>query len=373
MTIPSNALDALPTPCLVVDLEIADRNIEQAADRFRNGRVSLRPHFKAHKCTRLLRRQLEAGGCSGVTCQTSWEALGLARAGFDNILIANQVADHHALAEVGQAARRARISVAVDCLEHVAMLGQVIRDHDVSLGVVIELDVGIGRCGLAVNSDQLIPIAAAVAQMENLELVGLQAYEGHAVLREDRMLRKTMVWQAAAQADYERRRLEAAGFDVSVISGGGTGTLDLAHETGVLTEIQAGSYALMDGRYGSLDISFENALLCIATVISRRSPEAGVLNVGLKELTVEYGMPQAVTSGLKVIALSDEHARIAVSSTSDLSVGDKVVLIPAHIDPAINLHDVLFVWDGSGDFQRWPVDGRRKLDEALGVPEATHT
>jgi D-serine deaminase-like pyridoxal phosphate-dependent protein len=331
-----------------------------AAAYFRTSPVKLRPHFKAHKCTRLLREQLNAGGCVGVTCQTSWEAVLLSTEGFEDILIANEVVDVNALEEVACAARRSKVTVAVDDLAHVELLGKVCAKHHVQLGVLIELDVGIGRCGLPADSAALVPLAQGIVKMVGLEFRGLQVYEGHAVLKEDRALRRTMVWQAQAQARYERDRLGFAGIQCEVVSGGGTGTWDLAAEAGVLTEVQAGSYVLMDARYGALDLPFEAALFCAARLISRRAADAGVLNVGLKELTVEYGMPRAVTPGISVIALSDEHARVAIDRASSLAVGSLVFLVPSHIDPSVNLHNALLAWDGDR-LEEWTVDGRRSV------------
>lgn len=360
MNIPAEILARLATPCLVIDLAAAERNIGRAAERFARGPVKLRPHFKAHKLTALMRRQIDAGGCSGVTCATAYEAEVLAGEGFDDILVANQVVDPGGVAALARAAARARVTVAVDCLAQVEILDGAAREHGVRFGVLIEIDVGMGRCGINLGSDRLLALADAVGASARLELLGLQGYEGHVVLREDRALRRTMVWQAQEILRVEKARLEAAGFPCPVVSGGGTGTFDLAADNGVLTEIQAGSYVLMDARYASLDIPFENALYCATTLISRRGPDCGVANAGLKSLTVEYGMPRAAVPGVSVISLADEHARLALDPASPLVVGDPVPLIPAHIDPALNLHDVVAVWEGGDRITDWVVDGRRR-------------
>jgi D-serine deaminase-like pyridoxal phosphate-dependent protein len=357
--LPSSALDQLLTPCLVVDAPAASRNIDRCAAFFSGQQAALRPHFKAHKCTTLMRQQLAAGGCAGVACQTSWEALVLARAGFEDILIANQVVDAAALDEVAEAAALARLTVVVDHELQVGLLAKAATRRGVPIGALVELDVGAGRCGLPFGDAGLVPLAEQITRQDGLSFRGLQAYEGHAVHRDSREVRATLVRQAALQIQHEQARLAAAGFDCEVISGGGTGTYDLAAQAGALTEIQAGSYVLMDGRYGTLDLPFEPALYCVTTVISRR-PSRAVLNVGLKELTVEYGMPVIQAPGARVTALSDEHAQVSLTAGSDaLAVGDKVLLIPAHVDPAVNLYDRLFAWSGS-EFTEWEVDGRRR-------------
>jgi D-serine deaminase-like pyridoxal phosphate-dependent protein len=351
-------LAQLPTPCLLVDLPAADRNIAAAARLLQGTGVRLRPHFKAHKCTELMRRQMQAEGCYGVTCQTAWEAAALAAAGFTDILIANQVVDECALDKLGRAARTARITVAADCLEHVQRLEQAAAAADVTLGVLIELDVGAGRCGLPAQSPELVPLAAAIAGASRLGLAGVQAYAGHAVLKEDPQQRRTLCCQVELQVSAELDRLARAGLSCPVVSGHGTGTLDCLAPGTVFTEAQAGSYVLLDAAYGRLELAFEPALYCVTTVISRPAPTRAVLDAGLKALAVDEGLPVAATPGLRVVSLSDEHARLAVTPGADPAIGDKILLIPGHIDPTVNLHDALFIYDGEA-LERWPVDGRR--------------
>jgi D-serine deaminase-like pyridoxal phosphate-dependent protein len=350
-------LPGLPTPCLVVDAVALARNLRRAADFFMAARTKLRPHFKAHKCTTLLRRQLEAGGCTGVTCATAAEALILADSGFEDILIANQVADPKALAAVTRAARRAHVTVAVDCQLHVDLLGTIAATEDVELDVLVEVDVGLHRCGLPPDSPDLIPLARAVTRAPGLTFAGLQGYEGHAVFVPERARRRELVQAAAQLLDGERGRLGRAGFECRLISGGGTGTYDLATEAGVLDEIQAGSYALMDGRYGSIDLVFEPALYCLTSVISRQDDRA-VVDAGLKSLSAEYGLPQPTRPDVACLDLSDEHLQLRVAREANLAVGDRITLVPAHVDPTVNLHDTLFAIDRD-EIEAWPIDGRR--------------
>jgi D-serine deaminase-like pyridoxal phosphate-dependent protein len=358
-SIPSGALNELPTPCLLADLAAIDRNIDRAAAICRNRNVRLRPHFKAHKCTKLLHRQVDTGACSGVTCQTAQEALVLARAGFSDILVANQVVDPSSLRELTLAAAMSTVSVAVDDVIHVELLNAATRDHAVNLGVVIELDVGMARCGLPIDSPKLLPIAQAIRSVPRLHLLGIQGYEGHIVMREDLEVRRTLLWQVYEQMKFERKRLEDGGFACQVVSGAGTGTLELAAEAGVVTEIQAGSYVMMDAKYDSLHLPFEPALYVGTRVLSRRSREVGVLNAGLKEFSVENGLPAPVDGNLAVAGVADEHTRISVRSGATPGVGDLVLLVPRHIDPTMNLHDVLYVWAGGPHFEEWAIDGRR--------------
>jgi D-serine deaminase-like pyridoxal phosphate-dependent protein len=341
----------IPSPALLVDLDAADRNIARAAAAFADGPVRQRPHFKAHKCTRLMRRQLAAGGCSGVTCATAAEAEVLADAGFDDVLVANEVADERALAALARAASRARVTVCVDDSRHVELLVAA----GARAGVLIEIDVGQGRCGLEPGSPLLLELARQVVAAPGLELRGLQGYHGHAVLLEERAERDRAARDSAAILRAERARLLAAGFACELVSGGGTGTFDLE----ALDEVQAGSYVLMDASYDRLGLPFEQALHCRTTVVSRRGTRI-VLDAGLKALSAEYGLPRAVEPGLEVLSLSDEHATGRVPEGCALRAGDATLLVPAHVDPTVNLHPALHVVAADGEVEAWPTDGRAR-------------
>jgi D-serine deaminase-like pyridoxal phosphate-dependent protein len=352
-------LAELPSPCLVVDLAAADRNIQLAADRFADGDVKLRPHFKAHKCTTLMKRQLAAGNCVGTTCATAWEAEVLADAGFDDVLVANEVADRVGLMSLVQAARRTKLTVCVDDSRHIQLLEQAAADSGVRFGVLIEIDVGMVRCGVPAGSDELVPLARAIESSASLDFRGLQGYEGHAVLNDSRSDRIELVQESAEILKREIARLEEAGLACPIVSGGGTGSFDIAAKTGALNEIQAGSYPLMDKRYGGLsDLPFENALFCCTTVISRHAGEA-VLNSGTKALSMEYGLSRALPDELQITVMSDEHAQISLPETYPLEVGDSVLVVPAHIDPTINLYSTLYVFGGNNNVEQWAIDGRR--------------
>jgi D-serine deaminase-like pyridoxal phosphate-dependent protein len=342
------ATDDVATPALVVDVAAVDRNIARASAYFSEHATRLRPHFKAHKCTELMRRQLAGGDCAGVTCATAWEAEVIARAGVhDDILVANEVADRGGLASLAAAASNATVTVAVDSPRHVELLAGL------ELGVLIEIDVGQRRCGLDPgDEDAILALARLVEQTPGLRFRGLQGYEGHAVLLTDRAARAEQVDRAAAILRRLRSLLEC-----EIVSGGGTGTFDLSSEAGALDEIQAGSYVLMDASYDKLDLPFELALACRATVVSRNGTRA-VVDAGLKALSAEYGVPRALDPGIEVLGLADEHATLRVPAEHPLAVGEAILLIPAHVDPTVNLHAALYAV-GEAGVERWAVDARR--------------
>jgi len=141
-----------------------------------------------------------------------------------------------------------------------------------------------------------------------------------------------------------------------MISGGGTGTLDLAVSNGVLDEVQAGSYVLYDSTYVELDLAFRPAVFCLATVISRRDENTAVVNAGLKQLSTDSGYPLPADPRLSVVGMSDEHSRLRVTGGA-LAMGDRIMLIPSHLDPTMNLHESLFAC-AEDSANEWPIDGR---------------
>lgn len=341
----------IATPALVVDAAAAERNIERASAYFADRRPRLRPHFKAHKCLELLRRQLAPGDCAGVTCATAWEAEVVARSGLhDDVLVANEVVNPAALDALRRATDAAWVTVAVDSPKHVELL------DGIECGVLIEVDVGHHRSGLdPSDEDAIVALAELVAGTPGLTLRGIQAYEGHAVLQPERAARVERVESAAAILNHLRTVI-----DCEIVTGGGTGTFDLNDH---LDEVQAGSYVLMDVAYDQLDLPFELGLACRATIVSRNGTRA-VCDAGLKAMCGEEGLPRALDPTVTVRGLADEHATLILTPDSPLQVGDPLLLVPGHIDPTINLHAALHAVEGDGTLLRWPVDASRI---ALGV------
>ena len=221
------ALATLSTPCLVVDLAAIDRNIRRAEAIATAGGIRLRPHFKAHKCTRLMRRQLGSAIAVGATCQTVREAVALADAGITDILVANEVVTEQDLLAVVELTRRAGITVAVDAIAHVALLAAVAPRFADTLDVLIEVDVGAHRCGVQPDSAELLRLAAAIQGVDGLRLRGVLSYEGHAVLKEDRTERERLVGDVGDMNRQVVDRLRTAGHGEMYVTGGGTGTLEI--------------------------------------------------------------------------------------------------------------------------------------------------
>jgi D-serine deaminase-like pyridoxal phosphate-dependent protein len=328
----------LVTPALLVDAPALDRNLRAMADALPGPR--LRPHVKAHKCTSLARRQRESGH-PGFTCATLREMEGLAAAGLgEDLLLANEVVGDGPAGRLrALGARGARVTVAVDGEETLATAARGdVRE------VLVDVNVGLPRCGCA--PQEAGPLAERARSL-GLEVRGVMGYEGHVVLQEDRARRAELTRQSMAT-------LAAAHRDVGgdLVSAGGTGTFDL---NDVATEIQAGSYALMDTAYARLALPFEPALSLLATVISV-SERFAVADCGLKALGMDHGNPSI--DGARVWFCSDEHVTFAAEEGPQPRVGERIRVWPAHVDPTVAYHERMHVVDGERILDAWPVDLR---------------
>jgi D-serine deaminase-like pyridoxal phosphate-dependent protein len=323
----------LQTPALVIDADLLEHNLDRLAAALPGARA--RPHVKAHKCTALAKLQVERGH-PGLTCATIREMEGLARAGLGgDLLLANEVLDANRLGGLG--ALDARVTVAVDSEETVDAAA------DGGVGeVLIDVNVGLPRCGC---DPSRVETLADRARRRGLSVRGVMGYEGHLMLLEDRAERERRCAESMAI-------LEAAHSLVGgdVISAGGTGTFDLNR---VATEIQAGSYALMDTAYAKLGLPFRPALSLLATVISV-SEKYAVADCGLKALGMDHGNPRI--EGGTVWFCSDEH--VTFGPEHPVAVGDRVRISPAHVDPTVAYHERMFVARGEEVLDVWEVDLR---------------
>jgi D-threonine aldolase len=321
----------IDTPALLVDAAALEENIATMAAALPGAR--LRPHVKAHKCTSLARRQAAAGHY-GFTCATIRECEGMAAAGLgEDLLLANEVLDARRLGNL--AAAGARVTVAVDSAETIeaAVAGGVPE-------VLIDVNVGLPRCGCSpADAGRL----ADLARRRGLEVRGVMGYEGHVVGLPDAVER-------AERCKIAMEILVAAHADVGgeLVSAGGTGTYALNTWA---TEIQAGSYPLMDTAYGRLGLPFRQSAFVLATVVSR-SADWAVGNAGLKAFGMDHGNPGLADGN--VMFCSDEH----VTFTPPRPVGERAWLVPAHIDPTMACHERVYLFSGDVVTDVWPVDLR---------------
>ena len=343
---------ALSTPALVVDLDLFEANVAAMAEMLRGTGKALRPHVKTHRTPELARRQL-GGPAIGITCATVGEAEAMVEAGIGDILVANEVVEAGKIERLAVLARRARIGVAVDDHAPVAALSQAASRIGVSVDVLIDVDVLLHRCGVG-SADEAIALAVAVERAPGLRLRGIMGYEGRVRLGdEDRAGKIARAYALMAEVV---AALRGAGFGVEVVSGAGTSTLREAIADPTITEIQAGVYALMEPELLNLGLPFRCAVAIRGTVISRH-PGRIVLDIGRRSVGIEYGPPVPVGFTATDIAISDEHARIAMPDPLP-PLGGQLDMVPGQIRTTFNLHDEVWVSRGGRLVDRWPISAR---------------
>ena len=327
-------LDRLPTPSLVVERSLFDANVAAMAATWPGS--SLRPHVKAFKSTAIA-RTLARAGHEGFCAATVREMEGLAAAGLGHdLLLANEVLDASRLGRLVDAGHRVTVAVDSDATVAAAAAGGVAE-------VLVDVNVGLMRCGCEVADAGRL---AQAARSAGLEVRGVMGYEGHL------MMADAGTKAARVQASMELLLEAHSTVGGDVVSGGGTGTF--AVNTWV-TELQAGSYCLLDTDYARLDSPFEVAVSVLATVVSVTPGRWAVADAGLKAFGMDHGPPS--WPGGEIAFVSDEHTTV-LDPEGILAVGDRVRLLPGHLDPTVARHQRYWVVDGDDVIDCWPVDLR---------------
>ena len=362
---PGMAEDAIDTPALLVDLDAFEANLDTMAAKLAGTGARLRAHAKTHKSPVVAHQQI-ARGAVGQCVQKVGEAEVLAWGGVRDILVSNQVVGAGKLARLAALAGIADISVCVDDAGQVAALEAAAEHAGVRLGVLVEIDVGMARCGVA-PGPEAVALARRIAASPHLRFGGLQAYHGSA---QHLRLPAERHFAIAAAAEGARRTVEQLrqqGLDCPIVGGAGTGTFELEAASGVYSEIQAGSYCFMDADYArNLDTSghpvgtFRHALFVLGTVMSQAQPGVAVLDVGHKAVAVDCGMPVPWRRpGLTYAGASDEHGKLVFRDPADRPrVGEKLRLVPGHCDPTVDRYDWYVGMRGGRVACLWPVAAR---------------
>lgn len=341
-------LEDVDTPALVLDLGAFEQNLSTLKSSVGNS-VRIRPHAKTNKCPDVAKRQI-ALGAVGVCCQKVSEAEAMVEGGIGDVLVSNQVVGAPKLARLSALATKARLGICVDSAEGLAQLKASGADVD----VYVEIEVGMKRCGVAPGA----PAVALAKEIlgKGMRFGGLQAYHGRAQHLRTMEERHAVIETAAQHVGHTKRMLQAAGIACPIVTGAGSGTYMFEVQSGVWDEIQPGSYAFMDADYARNEWAaplprFEHALFVLATVMSRPSPGLAIVDAGLKASSVDSGMPGIwQRPGLTYTHASDEHGWVEGPDVPRL--GEKLLLVPGHCDPTINLYD-------------WYVCVRRGVVEAL--------
>jgi D-serine deaminase-like pyridoxal phosphate-dependent protein len=343
----------LVTPALILDLDLARRNLRFMADRMKTFPAALRPHIKVHKCAELARMQVQFGAI-GVCTATVWEAIVMSRAGIDDVLIANQVGGGDKIRALALASRQGRLTVAVDDPRHCDELDRAVQAAGGRLEVLIEVDVGMGRGGVR-SAGEAVALAHHLAQLPGLRFRGVQGYEGHCMLEPDRDERIAKTRKAIDDLDAVVESLRRAGFPSEVVSAGGTGTYDITGADPRVTEIQAGSYVFMDMFHGNLVPGFSRALTVLGTVVVRHGRTI-VLDAGRKSIGIDLALPTMVPYPFyQARYFAEEHALFDVDERCHLDLGDTVELVPGYAPSTANLYDAYHVVEGGVVTEIWPV------------------
>ncbi len=351
------------TPALLLDLDAFERNVARAAEAVRRAGARLRPHAKSHKSADIALRQVMAGAV-GVCCQKVSEAEALVAGGVRDVLISNEIVGAGKLDRLARLAHEARISTCVDALPQVEALEQAATRAGVRLDTLVEVNVGGNRCG-AEPGAATRALARRVADSPQLRFVGLQAYHGSAQHTRAVAERREKIARAAEWIRATRAGIVADGIPCDLVTGAGTGTFPLELASGAWDEVQPGSYIFMDADYGRDEFDdhwppFEHSLFVWTTVMSRVEGARAVVDAGLKASAFDSGMPLVWQQhGLEYVNVSDEHGVLRVAPGARTpALGEKLLLVPGHCDPTVNLHD-WFVGVRHGVVEAlWPVSAR---------------
>ena len=355
-------LEEVDTPALLLDLDAFEKNLFTLQSSLKGSAVRVRPHAKTHKCPEIARRQIAAGAV-GVCCQKVSEAEAMVEGGVGDVLVSNEVVGAQKIARLAELSRRAQIGVCVDNPENIAAL----RGSNAELDVYIELEVGMRRCGVA-PGEPALTLAKEIAKSKKLRFAGLQAYHGRAQHVRSLAERRTAIQQAQHAVEETKRLFEKNRFPCPIVTGAGSGTYMLEVQSGAWDEIQPGSYVFMDADYAKNEWAaplprFAHALFVLSTVMSRPGPDRAIVDAGLKASSVDSGMPTVwQRPGLNYAQASDEHGKIEIAAGAAApALGEKLLLVPGHCDPTVNLYD-WYVCVRAGVVEAlWPITARGAL------------
>lgn len=357
----------LQTPALVVDLDVLERNIAHMAEHAKAHRIALRPHAKTHKSAEIAKRQIEAGAL-GVCAAKLGEAEALAEAGVASLHVTSPVVTEAGIARlVALNARAAELMVVCDNPAVAARLSAAAEAAGRPLKVLVDIDPGMGRTGVALG-DAAFALVEAVAAAPGLEYAGLQCYAGQLQHLESPNERRERSLGVLRELGEFRDALARRGLAPRIVSGGGTGTFDIDPDAQVLTELQVGSYVFMDRQYKDVwekpgdRIPFETSLFVQTTVISANREGLATTDAGLKSFATDAGSPQIAyggPEGASYFFYGDEQGGVLYPpGARKLLPGDVLGCVVPHCDPTVNLYDVYHAVRGDTLEAIWPVDAR---------------
>lgn len=359
----------LPTPALLVDLDQFEANLKLLADHCKKFGCGVRPHAKTHKCPEIARRQVKAGAL-GVCVATVPEAEGMVNGGVRGVLLTSPIVDAGKIARMVALAKKGDVMLSVGHAKQVEMLGEAAQKADVTIDVLIDVDVGDRRTG-SLPGEPAVELGKLASRHKHLKLRGIQAYAGMASHAVGFAHREKVSREAMEKALSTRDLFTKAGLDTSILSGGSTGTYNIDPNLKHVTELQAGSYIFMDVDYrriggksgGPIYLDFRPSLTVLTTVVSATHPDRVTVDAGTKALdTTVSSRPEALSlSGLSYRPGGDEFGILTEEKDAKLPrLGDRLEFIVPHCDPTTNLHDRIYAMRGDKVEDVWPLVGRRE-------------
>jgi D-serine deaminase-like pyridoxal phosphate-dependent protein len=356
----------LDTPVLVLDKNKLFANLKLMQDLADTKKVVVRPHAKTHKCTKLAKLQLEYGAC-GICVTKVSEAMVMAQSGINGLLITSPVVTIQKIDNLIKILKIAPDTmIVVDSLANAKMLDQIMQQNNLSLNILLDIDAGIGRTG--VNLNDAVNIALQINQLKNLEFKGIQCYAGHLQHIADLTQRRQQSHAILSRAGDIKMQLLNLGLDCRIQTGSGTGTFSIDAELTNVSEIQPGSYCVMDQEYSNIaykEQQFLPAMTMLTTVISANHVTHVTVDAGTKALYKVATRPKIISHPHLAYDwdyFGDEHGKVSLINEGDLPlVGEVLELVVAHCDPTINLFDYFYIVENDLVIDRWDIDLRGKL------------
>jgi D-serine deaminase-like pyridoxal phosphate-dependent protein len=358
-------LSEIETPAVVIDASRLEANIERMAAGTRDMGVALRPHFKTHKTLEIVRKQLAAGAV-GITCAKSTEAEVLIDAGVPDVFIANEVVGPAKVERLLGLSGRAALSVGVDDVAQAVPLSQAFATQERTLPVLIEVDTGVGRCGLP-PGERVVELARKLTALPGIEFRGLFTHEGHVYAARSPEELEAMALDAGRAMVRTAEQLDEAGIPCPVVSVGATPSAFLTPRVAGVTEVRPGSYVFYDRCHIRAWSATEEdlALSVLATVISRPDPARLVVDAGTKVLSADHAGSWFDTFGTivgrprwRLIKANEEHGIIEVPSDDPAEIGQVIEIRPNHNCAVMNLTDEVYVVRDNLMKARWQVAAR---------------
>ncbi|KAF3008645.1 hypothetical protein E8E13_008646 [Curvularia kusanoi] len=360
---PGDPISALDTPSMLVDLDLMETNITSLMTQLLPTGISIRPHSKTTKSAILAQKLISAGAKGACVAKLS-EAEVMCAKGVTDLLITCEIIGAAKVKRLVELWKEFRdVKVVVDSEVGARAIDEAVQESGVGerMKVLLDLDVGLHRTGCQ-PGDAALALARTVAECQNLELIGVQGYEGHLQHVHGVEERKKACLESMKILVETAEALRRDGHAIRVVTTGGTGTAEFCVTVPGVTEVQPGSFLFMDTDYrNAVGTKYSNSLTILSTVISKQGPKSVTIDAGLKSLTTDSGLAECKTAGYEYGVLGDEHGSLSWTDGADLKVGDRVEMIPSHIDPTINLHDFYYAHRKGVIEAIWPVDARGKV------------